>query len=102
MQVYRAILLVFLVFLCIDGWTKTLPQQQAEPLFIKAVASDTVPGINVAVADSAGVVWAKGYGFADLENHVAMNPQHKMRIGSVSKVITAAALMLWVHGNVIF
>ncbi|MDC8829508.1 serine hydrolase domain-containing protein [Alteromonas gilva] len=65
--------------------------------FEKAVTSDTVPGINVAVADKNGLVWAKGYGYADLENQVAMTPQHKMRIGSVAKVITAAALMRMVE-----
>ncbi len=73
------------------------PPAKLNKLFEQAVTSDTVPGINVAVADKNGVVWAKGYGYADLENQVAMTPQHKMRIGSVAKVITAAALMRMVE-----
>ncbi|GAB5381335.1 MAG: serine hydrolase domain-containing protein [Aliiglaciecola sp.] len=52
-----------------------------------------MPGINVAIADSSGVVWAKGYGVADIENNVAMTAKHKMRIGSVAKLITVAGMM---------
>lgn len=62
-------------------------------LFSNAVQSPTVPGINVAIADQSGVVWANAYGLADIENHVAMTSKHKMRIGSVAKLITVAAMM---------
>ncbi|MDP5030492.1 serine hydrolase [Paraglaciecola sp.] len=66
-------------------------------MFIDAVASDTVPGISVAVADKTGVIWAEGFGYADLENKVPMSPLHKLRIGSVAKVMTAAAMMRMVE-----
>lgn len=67
--------------------------QNLDSLFSNAVKSQTVPGINVAIADSSGVVWAKGYGVADIENNVAMTAKHKMRIGSVAKLITVAGMM---------
>lgn len=68
-------------------------KQEIDAKFTAAVASPSVPGINVAIADKDGVLWAKGYGWADVENHVAMTPLHKMRIGSVAKIITTAAMM---------
>jgi serine beta-lactamase-like protein LACTB len=62
-------------------------------LFLNAAASKTVPGISAAIADKDGIVWAKGFGFADIENRVPMTTQHKMRIGSVAKLITVAGMM---------
>lgn len=62
-------------------------------MFAKAVAGEAVPGISGAVADRSGVVWAQAYGMADLENAVPMTPLHTLRVGSVAKVITAAAMM---------
>jgi len=66
---------------------------QADAMFEQAVASPTVPGISVAVAGGEGVIWARGFGWADLESKVPMTTRTKMRIGSVAKPFTAAALM---------
>ena len=43
------------------------------------------PGLSVAVAVNGEVVWAEGFGFADLEQCVPVTPKTKFRIGSVSK-----------------
>ena len=67
--------------------------QAIDAAFQSAVSAKTVPGITVAVADKSGVIAAKGYGFADIENQVLMSPEHKVRIGSVSKLIATAAMM---------
>ncbi|WP_444925396.1 serine hydrolase domain-containing protein [Microbulbifer sp. TRSA002] len=64
-----------------------------DSLFVNAVSEESVPGISVAVGENGHVRWARGYGFADLESHVSMTRRTKLRIASVSKVITAAALM---------
>jgi serine beta-lactamase-like protein LACTB len=73
----------------------------ANKLFEEAVLSPSVPGINVAVADEKGIKWAKGFGFANLEHKVPMTESTKMRIGSVAKVITTAALMRLYEKNLI-
>jgi len=65
----------------------------ATQIFEEAANSPSVPGISVAVADKTGIKWAKGFGFANLEHKVLMTAETKMRIGSVAKVITTAALM---------
>lgn len=51
-----------------------------------------VPGVSVAVARRGEVVYAEGFGFADLEQRVPMTPRTKLGIGSVSKALTTALL----------
>jgi len=50
------------------------------------------PGLSVAVGLDGEVVWAEGFGYADLENRVPVWPSTKFRIASISKPVTAAAL----------
>lgn len=50
------------------------------------------PGLAVAVAIDGDVVWSEGFGFADVEHHVPATAQTVFRVGSVSKVFTAAAV----------
>lgn len=52
-----------------------------------------IPGMSVAVAVDGHLVYAEGFGSADLEERVPAWPTTKFRIGSISKTLTAAALM---------
>jgi serine beta-lactamase-like protein LACTB, mitochondrial len=52
-----------------------------------------IPGLAVAVAVDGRVVFAEGFGYADLEQRVPAWPATKFRIGSISKPLTAVALM---------
>jgi serine beta-lactamase-like protein LACTB len=52
-----------------------------------------IPGASVAVAIDGRVVWSEGLGWADLELHVPVTPRTRFRIGSVSKMFAAVALM---------
>jgi D-alanyl-D-alanine carboxypeptidase len=52
-----------------------------------------VPGLSVAVSRGDEIVFARGYGAADLERNVAARPDHVFRIGSVTKMFTAAAIL---------
>jgi CubicO group peptidase (beta-lactamase class C family) len=51
-----------------------------------------VPGASVAVAVDGRVVWAEGFGQADVENRVAVTPASRFRIASISKAVTAGAV----------
>lgn len=52
-----------------------------------------IPGIDVAVSIDGEIVWAEGFGYADLEHSVPVIPgKTRFRIGSVSKPLTSAAL----------
>jgi CubicO group peptidase (beta-lactamase class C family) len=52
------------------------------------------PGMSVAVAVDGKLVWAEGFGVADLEQCVPVTPKTKFRIGSTSKPLTSAAVAL--------
>ena len=69
---------------------------------ISALAQDALrnhpaPGISVGVQRDGEVVFAGGFGYADLENEVAATADTVYRIGSVTKQFTAAAAMLLVE-----
>lgn len=52
-----------------------------------------VPGVGVAVAAAGGeVVWAEGFGLADLERRAPVTRETKFGIGSVTKSLTTALL----------
>lgn len=50
-------------------------------------------GASVAIANEGKLVYAKGFGYADMENEIEMQPYHLLRVASVSKLITATAIM---------
>jgi len=51
------------------------------------------PGGAVAVVKDRRLVYARGYGWADREGEVAATPETLFRVASVSKPITAAAIL---------
>lgn len=52
-----------------------------------------VPGGQLAVAKDGRLVLDHGYGFADVEQRAAVEPDHLFRIASVSKTITTVAIL---------
>lgn len=50
-------------------------------------------GASVAIAKDGEMVFSKGYGWADKENRIRIEPYHLFRVASVSKLITAAGIM---------
>ena len=52
------------------------------------------PGLGIAVLVRGRIVWSDGFGYADLEQRMPVWPYTRMRIGSVSKSLTSAALGL--------
>ena len=58
-----------------------------------------IPGASLAVVRNGNVVYAKGYGFANMEMLVPATPQTNYLIASVTKPFTAVAvMMLWEAG----
>jgi D-alanyl-D-alanine carboxypeptidase len=51
------------------------------------------PGLSVAIVHDQDVVWARGYGLADVARKQAATPQTLYRIASVSKLLTATAVL---------
>ncbi len=57
------------------------------------MARDHVPGASVAVAVGERIVYANGFGLSDLENSVPAKVSTVYRLASISKPITATAVM---------
>src|ERR1700733_10870130 len=64
---------------------------------ILADLAPKVPGLSVAVAEDGKLIWSEGFGFADLDARKPVTSETLFRIGSVSKTLTAAGLMLLVE-----
>ena len=52
-----------------------------------------IKGASLAITRNDSLLYAKGYGWADEELEVAMEPGHILRMASVSKLITAIGIM---------
>jgi serine beta-lactamase-like protein LACTB len=51
------------------------------------------PGLSAAIVADYNLIWSRGLGLADLEQRVAATPATVYRIASISKTITAVAVM---------
>jgi CubicO group peptidase (beta-lactamase class C family) len=66
--------------------------KQFDDFVAQQMRFDKTPGLTIGFIKD-GAVWVKGYGFADLENKVPAKPDSAYRLASVSKSMTAVAIM---------
>lgn len=53
-----------------------------------------IKGLSLSVMRGDSLLYAKGYGWADEEAQEKMEPYHLLRLASISKLVTAAGLMV--------
>jgi CubicO group peptidase (beta-lactamase class C family) len=58
------------------------------------MARDQIPGVAVGVVERGHLVFARGFGYRDVENHLPMTPDTLFPLGSASKAFTATAIAL--------
>ena len=68
--------------------------EKARSLARALLVQENLPGLSVAVAIDGEIVWAEGFGFANVERRAPVTPRTRFRTGSVSKTLTAAAVAL--------
>lgn len=96
------------LLLCSLGWTvpahaagpegAAFTQEQLEQTIDSAVhvrmQAAHIPGAAVVVTMGDAIVFSKGYGYADVERQIPVNPrQTVVRVGSLTKTMTATAVM---------
>jgi CubicO group peptidase (beta-lactamase class C family) len=71
------------------------PQQIAriETLVGTEMSRQQIPAVSIAIGRSREGLWTSGYGMADLENFVPAKASTVYRLASISKPITATALL---------
>jgi CubicO group peptidase (beta-lactamase class C family) len=60
-----------------------------EPEVLKAMEEYQVPGVSIGIVVGGELVYAKGFGWRDLENRLPANAETVYRIGSCSKAFTS-------------
>ncbi|MCE7996879.1 MAG: beta-lactamase family protein [Roseivirga sp.] len=68
-----------------------------EKFIPKQLNKHKVTGINVAVMIDNELVLSSGYGYADKENGISVDEDTPFAIGSVSKIVTATAVLKLYH-----
>jgi serine beta-lactamase-like protein LACTB, mitochondrial len=58
------------------------------------LVEENLPGLSVAVAVEGAIVWAEGFGWADVKSRAPVTPLTRFRLGAVSKPLTASAVAL--------
>ncbi len=96
----RLLALLFLaVTLCL---AQSLPpglEERIDRLVSTRMSERSIPGITVAVGIGDRPIWSRGYGFADLENFVPATERSRYRLASISKPVTAVALLQLVEAG---
>ncbi len=64
---------------------------QGEQHVRASMLAQNLPGVSVAVGVGGDIVWAEGFGWADLERKVPVTAGTRMKIGSASTVLSSAA-----------
>ena len=75
---------------------------QSEEGNIRAIAEgflreQGIQGMSIAYGRKGKIDFEAGYGFADADGTEAVTPQHRFRIASISKPITATAVMMCIE-----
>jgi CubicO group peptidase (beta-lactamase class C family) len=63
-----------------------------EPLIEKALQDYQVPGVAVGIVVDGDIVWAKGFGYRDLEEKTLVDKETLFPIGSCTKAFTTFAM----------
>ena len=64
--------------------------------FMKA---NDIPGLSIAIAIKGKPAYVEAFGVADRETGEAVTPQHRFRIASISKTITATGIFTLIEGG---
>jgi CubicO group peptidase (beta-lactamase class C family) len=84
-------------------WQNTAFRAQDRALIDRKVRDymqkNDVPGLSIAIMRNQRLVYAAGFGHADVEDKAPFGPMHRARIASVSKPITRVAIARLVQGT---
>ena len=87
--------LAFLLLLAAASWADQFDGVRAS--IRRKIADQATPSIAVAVARGGEIIWEEGFGWADRERRVPSDPHILYSLASISKPITATALMILVE-----
>ena len=97
-------LLVFFGGSSLTAQQKELSQEKRlaiEKAAASFMSANSIPGLSAAVVLDGEPRWSQGFGMADLENYSPATSSTLFRLGSISKPISATAvLQIWERGKI--
>ena len=82
------------LFVAAYGQDRVLISEELEKIAVQEMKRTGTPGLAVAVVKDDRVVFAKAFGFANLESQTPMTPDTLCRSGPITSLFTAAALFM--------
>jgi len=76
----------------LDEYRQSIPKMMAE---------DKIPGFSIALVDREGILWTAGFGYTDYNRKTPVTTDTLFSIGSISKTITAVAMMVAVQDGLL-
>jgi len=64
-----------------------------DKIIMGEMAKRNITGASLSIVDSSGIIFSKGYGFADKEKNIVMSSQTVYPFGSITKLITSASIL---------
>ncbi|MDQ4122164.1 MAG: beta-lactamase family protein [Acidobacteriota bacterium] len=89
--------MILLVFCPISSFAQDATAAKVDEFIRTEMQKQKIPGVSLAVVKDGQIIYAKGYGFANVEHQVLVKPETVFQSGSVGKQFTAAAVMLLVE-----
>jgi CubicO group peptidase (beta-lactamase class C family) len=94
----KKIFALFLLVLCsIPSFGQDAAIAKVDEFVRAEMQKQKIPGVSLAIVKDGQIVYAKGYGLANVEHNVAVKPETVFQSGSIGKQFTAAAVMLLVE-----
>ena len=78
-------------------WTDAV--ERGRQIMRAGITQQNLPGLSVAVGVDGDIVWAEGFGWANLENQVPVAPDTRFRVADTSNALTSAAVGLLLEKN---
>ena len=86
-----------LLIVSADGFSQASAYQHVETADVDSIFSEfkaDMPGCAVGVSDRGNLIFAKGYGSANLDYQIPIEPDSRFMIASISKQFAAASLLM--------
>ena len=77
----------------VDAGSHAAGVEEGRRLARALLVEENLPGLSVAVALDGAIVWAEGFGYADVDR-TPVSPLTRFRLGALSKPLTAVAAAL--------
>jgi CubicO group peptidase (beta-lactamase class C family) len=81
----------------LHGWAAAAPGDASRDIAEAFLREHGIGGMSIAYGRDGMVEFEEGYGLADAERKQVVTPQHRFRIASISKPITATAVMMQIE-----